>query len=137
LDARESLEEALSEYDGTIVTVSHDRFFLDRIAGRMMAFGDGPTPRQFGGNYTQYKEKRAAEARQAKKDAQATKAPPPPKPAKPEPVKVTAPVPAKSQQPQPGKPQGNRPKPKKKHTFEQLEQKIMETELKIKKLEAD
>jgi ATP-binding cassette subfamily F protein 3 len=42
LDAREALESALEEYDGTIVTVSHDRWYLDRICDQVLLFaGDG------------------------------------------------------------------------------------------------
>jgi ATP-binding cassette, subfamily F, member 3 len=35
----EALEEALNEYGGTIITVSHDRYFLDRIATQILYFG--------------------------------------------------------------------------------------------------
>ena len=37
--SREALEEALSIYEGTIVTISHDRYFLDRIATQILAPG--------------------------------------------------------------------------------------------------
>ena len=53
IPARESLEAALAEYDGTIITVSHDRFFLDKIATQILAFEiDGVNV--FNGNYTEY-----------------------------------------------------------------------------------
>jgi len=38
LDAREALESALEEFDGTIVTVSHDRWYLDRICDQILVF---------------------------------------------------------------------------------------------------
>ncbi|HVF47398.1 MAG TPA: ABC-F family ATP-binding cassette domain-containing protein, partial [Pyrinomonadaceae bacterium] len=38
IPSRESLENALDEYDGTIIAVSHDRFFLDKIANQMLSF---------------------------------------------------------------------------------------------------
>ena len=38
IPAREALESALDEYPGTIITVSHDRFFLDRLATQMLSF---------------------------------------------------------------------------------------------------
>src|ERR1043166_2444203 len=38
IPAREALEAALDEYPGTIITVSHDRFFLDRLATQMLSF---------------------------------------------------------------------------------------------------
>ena len=41
IPSRESLENALDEYDGTIITVSHDRFFLDKIANQMFRQKDG------------------------------------------------------------------------------------------------
>src|SRR6185369_11017917 len=37
IPSRESLESALEAYEGTIVTISHDRFFLDRVATQMLA----------------------------------------------------------------------------------------------------
>jgi ATP-binding cassette, subfamily F, member 3 len=53
IPARESLEAALSEYDGTIVTVSHDRFFLDKVATQILAFSDEGVE-VFNGNYSEY-----------------------------------------------------------------------------------
>jgi ATP-binding cassette subfamily F protein 3 len=55
IPAREALEAALSEYDGTIITVSHDRFFLDKVATQILAFGDDGVE-VFSGNYTEYHE---------------------------------------------------------------------------------
>lgn len=53
IPAREALESALEEYDGTIITVSHDRFFLDKIASQILAFEEGWVD-IFNGNYTDY-----------------------------------------------------------------------------------
>ena len=53
IPAREALEAALDEYDGTIITVSHDRFFLDKIATQILAFEENGVD-IFHGNYTQY-----------------------------------------------------------------------------------
>lgn len=53
IPAREALEAALDEYDGTLITVSHDRFFLDRIATQVLAFEPGRV-NVFNGNYTEY-----------------------------------------------------------------------------------
>ena len=55
IPAREALEAALDEYDGTIIVVSHDRFFLDRITTQIMAFGTEDVD-VFQGNYTEYHE---------------------------------------------------------------------------------
>jgi ATP-binding cassette, subfamily F, member 3 len=41
IDSIEALEDALESYDGTVVAVSHDRYFLDRIADRIAYVGDG------------------------------------------------------------------------------------------------
>ncbi len=36
IDSREALEEAISEFDGTVITVSHDRYFIDKLATRII-----------------------------------------------------------------------------------------------------
>lgn len=56
IPSRESLENALGEYDGTIITVSHDRFFLDKIANHVLSFENDGTVTYFDGNYTEYHE---------------------------------------------------------------------------------
>ena len=53
------LEEALARFDGAVLVVSHDRFFLDRICDQVVAFEDGGVVVQ-PGNYSYYLEKRAA-----------------------------------------------------------------------------
>jgi ATP-binding cassette subfamily F protein 3 len=57
-----SLEEALREFDGTVIFVSHDRYFLDRVATEILVFEPGRW-RLYDGNYTQYVDsmRRAAE----------------------------------------------------------------------------
>jgi len=54
IPSRESLENALEEYDGTIIVVSHDRFFLDKIASVMLSFESDGTTKVFDGNYTEF-----------------------------------------------------------------------------------
>ncbi|HRJ11060.1 MAG TPA: ABC-F family ATP-binding cassette domain-containing protein [Prosthecobacter sp.] len=51
------LEEALSDFDGTVLVVSHDRYFLDRVCDQIIAFEDGGVHVQVG-NYSYYLEKR-------------------------------------------------------------------------------
>lgn len=52
------LEDYLDSYDGIVITVSHDRYFLDRIVHRIFAFeGDGVIT-QYEGGYTDYMAKR-------------------------------------------------------------------------------
>jgi len=47
------LEDYLDHFQGIVIIVSHDRYFLDRLAGRIFAFEDG-TIRQYEGGYTDY-----------------------------------------------------------------------------------
>ncbi len=51
------LEDFLDHYTGIVVTVSHDRYFLDRIARRIFAFEEGGIIRQYEGGYTDFLEK--------------------------------------------------------------------------------
>jgi len=49
-----ALEEALLEFPGVIVVISHDRWFLDRIATHMLAFEGDSHVEWFEGNYSEY-----------------------------------------------------------------------------------
>src|SRR4051794_24517748 len=49
IDSIEALEAALERYDGTVVAVSHDRYFLDRIADRIVHVADGEVRAYEGG----------------------------------------------------------------------------------------
>ncbi len=49
-----ALEDGLSEFAGTVMVVSHDRWFLDRIATHIIAFEGDSSVYYFDGNYTQY-----------------------------------------------------------------------------------
>jgi len=71
IPARESLEAALEEYDGTIITVSHDRFFLDKIATQILSFEDDGSIAIFDGNYTEFHDWKAEKMKggTAKNDA--------------------------------------------------------------------
>jgi ATP-binding cassette subfamily F protein 3 len=51
----EVLEDALEEYKGTILIISHDRYFLDRIVNRIVELEDGRLT-EYLGHYTYYKE---------------------------------------------------------------------------------
>ena len=48
------LEDYLDHFDGIIITVSHDRYFLDRIVNRIFSFEGGGKVRQFEGGYSDY-----------------------------------------------------------------------------------
>jgi ATP-binding cassette ChvD family protein len=59
------LEDAFSDFAGTLMIVSHDRWFLDRVATNILAFeGDGKV-RWFEGGYTAYATRRAEEMAKA------------------------------------------------------------------------
>jgi ATP-binding cassette ChvD family protein len=51
-----ALEEAILEYAGCVVVISHDRWFLDRIATHMLAFEGDSHVEWFEGNYADYEE---------------------------------------------------------------------------------
>lgn len=68
MDSREVLEDALEDFDGTILTVSHDRYFINRVANRVIEMRpDGV--REYLGNYDDYVEKKRLEAAGAQEDA--------------------------------------------------------------------
>jgi ATP-binding cassette subfamily F protein 3 len=54
IPSREALEEALSAYEGTIVTISHDRYFLDRVATQILALDGLGGAEHYEGDYTEY-----------------------------------------------------------------------------------
>jgi ATP-binding cassette subfamily F protein 3 len=54
IPSREALEEALSAYEGTIVTISHDRYFLDRVATQILALDGLGDAEHYDGDYTEY-----------------------------------------------------------------------------------
>ena len=57
MDSREVLEDALADFGGTIITVSHDRYFINRIANRIIEMQpDGVT--EYIGNYDDYIERK-------------------------------------------------------------------------------
>jgi ATP-binding cassette, subfamily F, member 3 len=57
--AREALERALDHYNGTLLLISHDRYFLDRLVNRVVEIGGG-TILEYDGNYSYYLQKRDA-----------------------------------------------------------------------------
>ncbi len=52
------LENFLNGFGGPVVTVSHDRYFLDKVANKILAFEEGGV-REFYGNYTDYLDEKA------------------------------------------------------------------------------
>lgn len=97
----EALEDALNEFDGTIVTVSHDRYFLDRIATQILSFGSKGVE-FFDGGYTEFyeehhraiAEQQAAAAQAQRAKAAAVRKPEPPKQKKTNKTRQKGPTPA-------------------------------------------
>ena len=54
IPSREALEDALLSYQGTIITVSHDRYFLDKITTQIFAFEENKKIEIFNGNYSEF-----------------------------------------------------------------------------------
>ena len=67
LDATAWLEEALKKYDGTVIVISHDRYFLDEVCD-CMAELSGHHLKQYAGNYTEFARKRAADRERQEKE---------------------------------------------------------------------
>lgn len=57
------LEDYLDSYEGIVITVSHDRYFLDRVVRRIFAFEENGKIAQYEGGYTDYVNRLAAEGR--------------------------------------------------------------------------
>jgi ATP-binding cassette subfamily F protein uup len=56
------LEDYLDSFDGIVITVSHDRYFLDRIVRRIFAFEGNGQITQYEGGYTDYLQKKQAQS---------------------------------------------------------------------------
>jgi ATP-binding cassette subfamily F protein 3 len=77
IPACEVLEQALADYPGTLLIVSHDRYFLDRVIDRLLVLHDGVCT-SHAGNYSNYQAALAAPAPVQVVKAR-KKAPPPPR----------------------------------------------------------
>ncbi len=60
IPSKEVLEEALAGYDGTLLMISHDRYFIDKLAERIYRLTEQGA-QEFGGNYTYFLEHAAQE----------------------------------------------------------------------------
>ena len=63
IPSREALEEALDAFPGTIITISHDRYFLDRVATQILSLDGAGHAEHYDGDYTEYHDWKAAERR--------------------------------------------------------------------------
>jgi ATP-binding cassette subfamily F protein 3 len=62
----EVLEGALEDYDGTLLMVSHDRYFLDRLVDRLLVLSPDQNHEDFNGGWSEYADKQAARAAEQK-----------------------------------------------------------------------
>jgi ATP-binding cassette subfamily F protein 3 len=64
--SREVLENSLTEFSGTVLVVSHDRYFLNKMVSRIYAFENGSL-NEYLGNYSYYEEKKREQKEREKK----------------------------------------------------------------------
>jgi ATP-binding cassette, subfamily F, member 3 len=125
--SRAALEEALRNFEGTLLFVSHDRYFMDRVATHIFAFEPGRW-RLYAGNYTNYTDslRRKAEEAAAMQSLRNAKTAPDPAPGGPIRHSVS----------------GTSEKPRRKRRFpyrkiDDLEAEIATTEGRVRQLQAD
>ncbi|MFM8259170.1 MAG: ABC-F family ATP-binding cassette domain-containing protein [Vulcanococcus sp.] len=73
IPAKQMLEDALIEYEGAVLVVSHDRYFISRVANKIVEIRDGDLV-VYRGDYAYYREKKAEEAAEAESSRQAAAA---------------------------------------------------------------
>jgi len=109
--SREVLENALAEFEGTILVVSHDRYFLNKIVNKIYAFENGSL-KEYLGNYSHYEQKKKKQKEEEKRLKELKKE------EKKKPKKVV------------------KSKPKlKKRSSEEINEDILKTELELKDIE--
>ena len=69
IPAKEMLEAALREYEGTVAVISHDRYFISQVANKIVEIREGDLC-VYAGDYAYYQEKREEETREAKHKAE-------------------------------------------------------------------
>jgi len=136
IPAREVLEEALADYDGTLLVVSHDRYFLDQVCTRVLVLEHGHVEQHLG-NYSDLKHRRAeekkrkAEAEAAAAAAQKKQKGPIKQEAKPEPGEADKKARIEERE---AKKQADRDRQKKERRLAELEQKISDGEKQLVEL---
>ena len=76
IEAKEVLEKALKDFDGTLLFVSHDRYFINQLANKIVSVRDGHA-KIYNGNYSYYLDEKAKQASAANvetEDAEPVKA---------------------------------------------------------------
>ncbi len=61
-------EEYLADFPGCVITVSHDRYFMDKVVDHLLVFKGNGEVQDFPGNYTQYREWRSLKSKDEEKD---------------------------------------------------------------------
>ena len=69
IPSKQMLEQALSNYNGTALIVSHDRYFISKVANIIVEIRDGQLIK-YQGNYKYYKEKKMEEEKEKEKELQ-------------------------------------------------------------------
>jgi len=117
--AKDVLLEALSKYTGTIVFVSHDRYFIDKLATRVFEVGNGRVE-VYPGNYEDYRWRKEGGAQKLEEEVQ---------------ISVRTPHPGNGDHsaPRPAEPKGQRMNPIKR---KQMEDRVKELEQQISRIEA-
>ncbi|HET6252398.1 MAG TPA: ABC-F family ATP-binding cassette domain-containing protein [Tepidisphaeraceae bacterium] len=124
IPSREALEATLAAFDGTLLCVSHDRYFLDKIAGRLLIL-DPPGMIDFADTYSEWVAKQQADAEERQSDAQSKSR------AKSAAAKVAAAAPAAVASRDAKKKDNPYLRPFGRLSLEELEQQITETEIAI------
>ena len=73
------LEDYLDSFDGIVIAVSHDRYFLDRVAKRIFAFEGGGKIARYEGGYTDYQQEAQIRQSERQEEAKGTACKPKPK----------------------------------------------------------
>ncbi len=107
--ARQALEEALQDFEGTVLFVSHDRYFIDEIASRILYYYDHRWI-NFYGNYTSFQQSKSELIPKDPKNDEKKR----------EAKEINYPI---------------RQKKKKKYTLEELENKIIQNETRIQEIQ--
>ena len=69
IPSKQMLEQALSNYNGTALIVSHDRYFISKVANKIVEIRDGQLIK-YQGDYKYYKEKKIEESQEKEKEFQ-------------------------------------------------------------------
>lgn len=77
MKTKEILKEAIKDFDGTVIVVSHDREFLDGLVEKVYEFGGGEVKENLGGIYDFLKRKKLANLSELEKSASVSKMPTP------------------------------------------------------------